>query len=169
VTATRLETFQQSLASHGVDWTSVEAAAFADELSDLVEEPAVGARLPFAGLSYEDTPVVVDPTPAELADARTGVTAAAFAVADYGSVVLESGAEGTEQVSLYPRTHVAVVRASDVLADMEAAFARLQDRFETGATSAVLATGPSATADMGALVLGAHGPSAVAVVVLEDR
>jgi len=33
----------------------------------------------------------------------------------------------------------------------------------------ILATGPSATADMGDLVLGAHGPRAVHALLLEDR
>jgi L-lactate dehydrogenase complex protein LldG len=32
----------------------------------------------------------------------------------------------------------------------------------------VLATGPSATADMGELVLGAHGPESVHVVILDE-
>lgn len=169
MTATRLETFQESLESHRVSWTRIEAAAFGETLPELVEEPAVGARLPFDGLDYEGTSVVVDPTPAELSAARTGVTAVEFAVADYGSVVVESGAEGAEQVSLYPESHVAVLRESDLLPDMDAAFDRLQECFEAGATSAVLATGPSATADMGALVYGAHGPEDVTVVILEDR
>lgn len=166
---TRLETFQESLEAHRVSWTRIDAAALAETFAELVEEPAVGAPLPFDGLDYAGTPVVVDPTPAQLSAARTGVTAVSFAVADYGTVVVESGAEGAEQVSLYPETHVAVLRESDLLPDMDAAFDRLQDRFEAGATSAVLATGPSATADMGELVYGAHGPAAVTVVILEDR
>ena len=101
------------------------------------------------------------------ADARTGVTAAALGVADYGSVVLRSDREGTEPVSLYVDRHVAVVRASDVVPDMPAAFERLGPLLRDGA-SAVLATGPSATADMGALVKGAHGPKTVHVVVLDE-
>jgi len=32
-----------------------------------------------------------------------------------------------------------------------------------------LATGPSATADMGALVRGAHGPERVHVLLIDDR
>lgn len=165
----RLVTFQESLDAHRVDWTRTGAATFEDTLTAVVDEPAVGTPLPFDGVTCDGTPVTVDPTPAQLSEARTGVTAVTYAVADYGSVIVESGTEGAEQVSLYPEHHVAVLRESDVLPDMAAAFDRLQDRFDGDTTSAVLATGPSATADMGVLVYGAHGPREVTVVVLEDR
>jgi len=164
-----LDTFRASLEAHRVDCRRIDAAAFPETLAAVVDEPAVGAALPFDGLSYAGTRVESDPTPAQLVDATTGVTAASFGVADYGSVVLESGAEAAEAVSLYPDHHVAVLAESDLLADMPAAFDRLQARFDGDATSVVIATGPSATADMGELVLGAHGPSEVTVLVLEDR
>lgn len=167
MSSTAVETLTSTLEERSVSWSRT-AAACEDALAEAVVEPAVGTDLPFDGVALPAS-VRRDPTPSELADAATGVTAAAFAVADYGSVVLTSGAEGTEQVSLYPRRHVAVVAASDVLSDMAAAFDRLDDAFAAGETSAVIATGPSATADMGALVEGAHGPEEVHVVVLEDR
>ncbi len=86
--------------------------------------------------------------------------------------MLESTPDGAEQTSLFPDLHVAVLRASDVLPDMGAAFERLGPRLREGRTpganrSAIIATGPSATADMGALVRGAHGPREVHVVILE--
>ncbi|WP_331713952.1 LUD domain-containing protein [Halobacterium sp. CBA1126] len=72
-------------------------------------------------------------------------------------------------MSLYPRTHVGVVRASDLHADVEATAAWLHDEFDAGRDSAVLATGASATADMGELVHGVHGPQDVHAVVVTDR
>ena len=63
----------------------------------------------------------------------------------------------------------AVLAASDIVPDMEDAFAVLGPIFRNEKTSLVLATGPSATADMGALVKGAHGPKRVHVVILENR
>jgi L-lactate dehydrogenase complex protein LldG len=97
------------------------------------------------------------------------VTPAAFAVAEYGSLAIRSRPDGDEPVSLYPERHVAVVAASDVLPDMDAAFERLAASFGRGEDSVVFATGPSATGDMGALVEGVHGPREVHVVVVEDR
>ena len=110
----------------------------------------------------------VDPTPAALERAETGVTPATFGVANYGSVLLPSTADGAEAVSLYPKLHVPVVRASDVLPDLPEAMDRFGDMARADDASTIVATGPSATADMGELVLGAHGPEAVHVVVLDE-
>lgn len=167
--STRTTAFRDALERHTATWSEATADGFGDALREVLDRPAVGARLPFDGVSLDGLPVTTDPSPAELDAAATGVTAAAFAVADYGSVVLASGEEGTEQASLFPETHVAVLAESDVVADMEAAFDRLDAAFADDLTSAVLATGPSATADMGSLVYGAHGPTDVHVIVLTDR
>ena len=164
-----IPTFADALASNHVDANRIETDEFEETLSRVVTKPAVGAPFPFDGVSCVHTPVTESPSPLELTATQTGVTAARFGIADYGSLVVESGTEATERVSLYPSHHVAVLQASDVLSDMESAFERLADRSEAGATSAVLATGPSSTADMGELVYGAHGPESVMVVLLEDR
>jgi L-lactate dehydrogenase complex protein LldG len=142
---------------------------FAAALENAVTEPAVGTPLPFEGVSYDGTAVDGAPTGAALAAAATGVTAAAAAIADYGSVVLEETGAGEELLGLYPDRHVVVVAASDVVPDMPAAFEELDERFAEGPTDAILATGPSATADMGAVVKGVHGPRDVHVLLLEDR
>lgn len=162
-------TFTESLEDHRASWSLTTAAEFEPTVRDRLVQPAVGAELPFDSVSLADLPISFEPSPADLEAAETGVTAAEFAVADYGTVVLTSGADGAEQISLFPEQHVAVVRASEIVPDMESAFGRLNDAFTAGTTSAVLATGPSATADMGALVYGAHGPRDVHVVVLTDR
>lgn len=161
-----LATFRASLDRLDVGWTVTGRADATAAIAEVVEAPAVGVELPFEGVSLPDD-VVTDPTPAALERARTGVTAAGLAVADYGSILLEADPEGTEAVSLFPDRHVAVLDAGDVVADMRTAFAELGPRLRAG-ESGVLATGPSATADMGELVRGAHGPASVHVVVLDE-
>ncbi|GGN24714.1 LUD domain-containing protein [Halarchaeum nitratireducens] len=161
--------FRDSLAAHSATSSVVETAALSDALAERLDGPAVATPLPFAGASLDDLPVTLDPTPAELEAAEFGVTAAEFAIADYGSVVLRMDTAGTEPVSLFPETHVAVVAQSDIEPDAEAAFEALDGAVNTARASAVIATGPSATADMGGLVYGAHGPRNVHVVVLSDR
>jgi L-lactate dehydrogenase complex protein LldG len=163
--------FEDSLRALDVGVTRTDPGGLSAVLGDVSDEPVVGAPLPFEGLSLPAT-VETDPTPADLDAARTGVTAAVFAVADYGSLVLESTPDGVEPISLFPDRHVAVLRADDVVPDMAAAFERLGPRLREGRDpganrSAILATGPSATADMGALVKGAHGPKSVHVVLVE--
>lgn len=163
-----IETFLASLDRLDVEWTRAASHDFSEVLAALLVEPAVGAPLPFDGLSMEELPIILNPTAADLEAARTGVTAARLGIADYGSLVLQGGPDSTEAASLFPELHVAVLQASDVVPDMAAAFERLARTARDG-HSAILATGPSATADMGALVRGAHGPKRVHVILVEDR
>lgn len=161
--------FEASLREQGSSWTRTTSDAFEAAVTDAVVEPAVATDLSEWGLDFGDAPVAVDPTPTELREATTGVAGVSFGVASYGTLLVPSDAEGTEPVSLYPERHVAVVRESDIVPDVPAAFDRLGDEFEEGAFSAVFATGPSSTGDMGALVYGVHGPKAVHVIILTDQ
>lgn len=159
------EQFAANAGEYDVGLTRVPEAEATDAIAEVVDAPAVGAPLPWDGVSLPEG-VTTDPTPAELEACVTGVTGAELAVADYGSLVLRATSEGSEPASLFGDRHVAVLRESDIVPDMAAAFEWLGERFRATGDSAILATGPSATADMGALVQGAHGPKAVHVVVL---
>ncbi|MFB6303308.1 MAG: LUD domain-containing protein [Haloferacaceae archaeon] len=163
--ASTLGRFRAGLERHGVSVTDAEPGSLAAAVEGAVEPPAVGAPLPFDGLSLPDS-IPTDPTPAALDAARTGVTAARLGVADYGSVALASTPDGTEPVALFPERHVVVLRAADVVPGMRAALAELGERAREDTRSHVLATGPSATADMGGLVYGAHGPEEVHLVLV---
>ena len=148
--------------------TSVTRATTADlqsVLGNVIDPPAVGTPLPFEASLPRF--VETDPTPSEIEAARTGVTAAAFGIAEHGSVAIASSEAGEEPISLYPERHVAVVAASDLVEGVGEAVAELAGLAAEG-RDAVVATGPSATADMGELVLGVHGPREVHVVVVED-
>lgn len=142
---------------------------FEEALESVVVDPAVGVPLPFEDVSLAATSVIQDPSVEDLAAAETGVTPASLGIANYGSVSVDAGASGDELVSLYPQRHIAVLAASDVVPDMSKAFDQLAASFAEGANGRVLATGPSATADMGSLVEGVHGPADVHVIILEDR
>lgn len=164
-----IDTLLNSFDRLDVACTSVSSDEFDTVLDDVIMDPVVGAPLPFDHLSLEGADVSTRPTPGELEAAQTGVTAARFAIASYGTLMIQSGSDATEAASLFPDVHVAVLRASDVLPTMTAAFERLGPVLRSRSLSAILATGPSATADMGALVQGAHGPSSVHVLLVEDR
>ena len=170
MTTSPVDSFVSALGSLDVPVERTAPDGFRRALASQIDPPAVGVPLDGVGVSLDGTDATVDPTPAELKAARTGVTPASFAVADYGSVVVPSDSAGSELVSLYVDRHVAVVDARDVVPGMETAFERFGESFRAdAAASRVIATGPSATADMGALVFGAHGPSDVRVLVVEDR
>lgn len=161
--------FESSLSGVGVGLTRTAAADFAGTLEAELEPPAVGVPLGIDGVSLEDAGVNTDPTNGELRAAATGVTRAGKGVASYGTLVLQSDAAGTEPMALYPPKHVAVLRESDVIGDVATALSWLGEEFDAGRDSAVLATGRSATADMGKLVFGVHGPVDVHVVLVTDR
>lgn len=164
--------FETSLDELGVTVARVDKQAVSGEITAAITEPAVGVALEEtfeeAAFSLAETPVVVDPTPMELREASTGVTGATLGIGDYGSVVLSMTDRASELVSLFVERHVVVVRDDDVLPEMDGAIEALHERFNRTGGSAIIATGPSATADMGELVKGAHGPKEVHVIIVEE-
>lgn len=162
-----VDAFEGSLDGLAVETTRLAPESFAEVLKEVIDEPAVGAPLDFDSVSLDRTPVVRDPTPQQLENAVTGVTGASMGIADYGSVVLPSTAAGSEPVSLFCDRHVVVVDAEDIVPDMPTAVGEMATSVADARESAIIATGPSATADMGALVRGAHGPKTVHALIID--
>src|SRR5579862_4963776 len=114
-----------------------------------------------------DPRVRPNPTPEEMVDSAAGVTEAFAAVASTGSVCIDVSYERTGMVSLLAPLQVAVVAAATIVAQP-------RDLFRAGVLGGrglerdfVFVTGPSATADMGPLVRGVHGPHHLRIVVLQ--
>lgn len=104
------------------------------------------------------------------ADVRVGVTGVNAALAATGSLVLESGAGRYRNASLLPDVHIALLRADQVIADLETWQQSQRDAgypaFTVSSNTTVI-TGPSKTADIAhQLVKGAHGPREVHVMIL---
>jgi len=159
-------TFKRRLDNLGVTVTEGPESACTDLVDEAAGEPAVGVAL--GGLDALPDRVETDPTTADLRAAHTGVTAAELGVAAYGSVAIEADRAGTEPVSLFVDRHVVVLRETDLVPDMPDAFDWLGPKARDESSDVVFATGPSATADMGGLVHGAHGPKEVHVVLLRE-
>lgn len=163
--STQYETFAESAAEYGVTVRRLPAGELSEAVREVTDQPAVATPLPWEDVGLPEA-VTMDPTVAEMKDAATGVTAASLAVAEYGSVLLRADDHGSEPVSLFTDRHVAVLREDDIVPDMTAAFEWLGETLRETRDSVVVATGPSATADMGALVQGAHGPKKLEVLVV---
>lgn len=163
------EMFQAALEAQGGSYTKTTAADFGLTLSSIVESPAVGVPLPISGIELDESVVETALTPEALNEAITGVTPVKFGIASLGTVFVESRAEGDEPVSLFPERHVSILASSDLLPDLESAITELDEDVLAESMSGILATGPSATADMGATVEGVHGPREVHVIEVSDR
>lgn len=100
-------------------------------------------------------------------DDEAGVTGAFCALAETGTLCLLAGAGTPASVSLVPETHVAVVRASRIVAHMEDAWDLMRAEFGQLPRAVNYVSGPSRTADIEqTVVLGAHGPSRVHIVIV---
>jgi len=113
-----------------------------------------------------DPRVKADPTAEELVNTPAGVTEAFAGVARTGSVCVDVGYQRTGMASLLAPLHIAVVAAETIVPQPRDLF---RDDVLGGkglSRSFVFITGPSATADMGPLVRGVHGPHRLHIIVL---
>jgi L-lactate dehydrogenase complex protein LldG len=98
------------------------------------------------------------------------------AVAETGTLMLVSGAKTPTTLNFLPDTHIAVVRAGQIVASYEDGWDRLRAATVPAAPAPGLPrtvnfiTGPSRTGDIEQrIVLGAHGPRRLHIVVVDDR
>jgi L-lactate dehydrogenase complex protein LldG len=98
-----------------------------------------------------------------------GITGCFCAIAETGTLMLCGAPDAPATVSLLPETHIALVPASRIVASMEDGFALA--RAELGALPRAVnfISGPSRTGDIEqTIVLGAHGPYRVHLILLEN-
>lgn len=111
--------------------------------------------------------VITIPAKEQFPTIKTGVTDAFCAVASTGSVCVAITKNLTSPASMLTRKHIVVVdgktivpRPRDVFSEEYLDGKGLQRSFS-------FITGPSATADMGPLVRGVHGPGKLHIIILD--
>lgn len=125
---------------------------------------AVGARLAARGVAVDDVPTID-----AAARAGLGVTGAVAGIAATGSVVLDSRAAGGRIASLLPSVHLCVLSVNTLVPTPADVLRALGSGGDALPPSLVLVTGPSRTGDIEQLLtLGAHGPTALHVVLVID-
>jgi L-lactate utilization protein LutC len=93
-----------------------------------------------------------------------GISTAQVAIAETGTLVLDSACERHRLVSLVPPVHIAIVNASAIVATLSDALTLLQQKEISPAITFI--TGPSRTADIElTLTIGVHGPQELYVIV----
>ncbi len=114
-------------------------------------------------------PLGIDIGAAEEGDA-VGLSRAIAGVAETGTLVLVSGVGNPVTVGLLPETHIVVLRADTIVASYEEACERVLEA-NAGAMPRTLnlVTGASRTGDIGGkIVMGAHGPRRLAVILVSS-
>lgn len=98
-----------------------------------------------------------------------GISGCFCAIAETGTLMLLSSPGTPATVSLLPETHIALVSVGRIVATMEDAFALLR-RESAGTPRAInFISGPSRTGDIEqTIVLGAHGPCRVHLILVEE-
>lgn len=114
--------------------------------------------------------LAVTPGSADMFGYDIGISTAQAAIAETGTLVLESDSERHRLVSLLPPVHIAVVNAADICPTLGAALNRVRnDRIEMSRAITFI-TGPSRTADIElTLAIGVHGPKELYVIINEQR
>ncbi len=103
----------------------------------------------------------------DFAKYEVGISRADFLVARTGSIMLRSTRAGGRRLSVLPPFHIVVAEASRLVPSLDAAFSAFKKDGQGWSYAAVI-TGPSRTADIEKiLVLGAHGPRRLAVILLQ--
>ena len=130
------------------------------EVGEVVKRIAEGKRI---AVSSEPPPTK------DLFDFDVGITTAQAAIAETGTLVLDSAAERNRLVSLVPPIHIAMLDASRIYATLGETLEALQAGGEVSPAITFI-TGPSRTADIElTLTIGVHGPQELYVIVIQSN
>lgn len=111
--------------------------------------------------------VITNPSTDQIRTIRVGITDAFCGVASTGSVCISVSENLSVPASMLTRKHVVVVDSNSIIPEPRDIF---NDEYLDGKgmkRSFSFITGPSATADMGPLVRGVHGPGFLHIIILE--
>jgi len=111
--------------------------------------------------------VIPRPEDEQLATADVGVSEAFAGVASTGSVCIAMGRPLAAVTSLLMPLHIALLAVERIVERPRDLFDPECLKGEGLRRNLVFITGPSATADMGPLVLGVHGPHRLQILLLE--
>jgi len=175
--AERLATFKAE--AQRVQATVAEVATAADvpvEIARFLRDNNLPATLRFgedrrlADMPWAATALEIARGPSD-GDDLNAVSAAFAAVAETGTLALVSGPDNPTTLNFLPDNHFVVLFADDLVGDVESVFAKLRALYGPGALPRTVnfITGPSRSADIEqTLLLGAHGPRRLHVVVVKN-
>jgi len=111
--------------------------------------------------------VIPEPSDEQLSTAQVGVSGAFAGVAATGSVCVAMGPPLAAAASLLMPLHIVILPAKRIVDRARDLFDPVSLGGEGLRRNLVFITGPSATADMGPLVRGVHGPHRLQILLVE--
>ena len=176
-----IQTFKENLEAVGGHCSVVQnvaeaTQAVAEIISDIQRTPLRARRIALSnsllvqtvcrGSQIDVDEMTISPSRAEIFSYDVGVSAVQYAIAETGTLVLESEAERHRLVSLVPPAHIAIVEADKICLTLAEALARVNQGNNLSPTVTFI-TGPSRTADIElTLTIGVHGPQELYVIVI---
>jgi L-lactate dehydrogenase complex protein LldG len=168
--------FRSKLKEHGAEVITVQEA---DEVpaaivrtlraSDVPLRVRSGSDPHLAALPWQTEPDLVVQRGKAEPDDRAGLSRAIAGIAETGTLVLASGPHNPVTLGFVPDTHLVVVAAETIVAGYEDASALLAAERGPAVLPRTLnfIAGPSRTGDIGGkIVMGAHGPRRLAVILV---
>jgi L-lactate dehydrogenase complex protein LldG len=151
-----------------------EAAAQKVALGELPEEfrHPLEQRCAQAGLEVLMWPFKSAELPQALDSVQAGISWAAFAIAETGSLVEFTTDDAVRLVSALPRVHVGVFRTANLVETLDEAAPRIRNFYAKNPRNATVSfiSGPSRTGDIEMrLTLGVHGPAETHAVVITSN
>jgi L-lactate dehydrogenase complex protein LldG len=115
--------------------------------------------------------IVLNETSTEFQNVKVGITLCEFLVSRLGSIMISSRQLSGRRLNVFPEIHIVVAYTSQLVPDLKDAFAQLKIKYQNVIPSMItVITGPSRTADIEkTLVLGAHGPKEIYVLLVESN
>ncbi|AQS36897.1 hypothetical protein Sps_01733 [Shewanella psychrophila] len=148
------------------DSAANECTAYHCEKGEFYAEILAGAR--HCDLLQFDS-VVEDFKSRLFNEVDAGITHCFGGIADTGTLVLWPDRAEPRTLSLIPPCHIALIKRSTIVSNFAGMMSE-QAWQEKMPTNIVLVSGPSKTADIQqTLAYGAHGPSQLIVILVEDR
>lgn len=107
---------------------------------------------------------------AEFQKAEMGITKCEALIARSGSIMVSNASFAGRRLGIYPHVHVVIAYTSQLVMDLKDGFEVIKGRYgQELPTMISTITGPSRTADIEkTLVLGAHGPKQLYLLLLDD-
>ena len=137
---------------------------------NLPQRVRMGSDAELSGLPWSREPALTLDKGHAYATDEVSLSRAIGGISETGTLVMASGEANPVTLNYLPETHIVVLKASEIAGNYEAAFDKVRARFGRGQMPRTLnfISGPSRTADIGGrLVVGAHGPRRLCVIIVE--